>query len=68
MLVAVGPLARSMGAAFSGEVHCVSDAAQAAALVPELLRPADVVLVKASNGVGLELVCRALGARRGPRG
>ena len=32
-------------------------------VVPELLAPGDVVLVKASRGVGLELVCRALGAR-----
>ena len=39
----------------------MADADEAAAIVPELLAPGDVVLVKASRGVGLELVCRALG-------
>jgi UDP-N-acetylmuramoyl-tripeptide--D-alanyl-D-alanine ligase len=36
--------------------------ARAAALVRELLAAGDVVLVKGSRGVGLELVCRALGS------
>jgi UDP-N-acetylmuramyl pentapeptide synthase len=31
--------------------------------VPELVRPGDVVLVKGSLAVGLEVVCRALAAR-----
>ena len=39
-----------------------SPSAEAAVVVPELLAPGDVVLVKASRGVGLELVCQALGA------
>jgi UDP-N-acetylmuramoyl-tripeptide--D-alanyl-D-alanine ligase len=65
VLVTVGPLAAAMGDRFDGEVHCVADATEAAALVPELLAPRDVVLVKASRGVGLELVCRALGAGAG---
>ncbi len=63
VLVTVGPLAAAIGERFSGEVHAVADAGAAAAIVPELLAPGDVVLVKASRGVGLELVCRALGAR-----
>ena len=63
LLVTVGPLARSLGDGFDGEVRGTGDAAEAAALVPELLEPGDVVLVKASNGVGLELVCKALEAR-----
>jgi UDP-N-acetylmuramoyl-tripeptide--D-alanyl-D-alanine ligase len=63
LLVTVGPLARSMAEGFDGEVRGTADAAEAATLVPELLEPGDVVLVKASNGVGLELVCKALGAR-----
>jgi UDP-N-acetylmuramoyl-tripeptide--D-alanyl-D-alanine ligase len=63
VLVTVGPLAAAIGEGFDGEAHAVSDAAQAAAIVPELLREGDVVLVKASRGVGLELVCAALGAR-----
>jgi UDP-N-acetylmuramoyl-tripeptide--D-alanyl-D-alanine ligase len=63
VLVTVGPLAAAIGEGFDGEAHAVTDAAQAATIVPELLREGDVVLVKASRGVGLELVCAALGAR-----
>jgi UDP-N-acetylmuramoyl-tripeptide--D-alanyl-D-alanine ligase len=63
VLVTVGPLAASIADGFQGETHAVSDAGEAAVVVPELLAPGDVVLVKASRGVGLELVCRALGAR-----
>ncbi len=66
VLVTVGPLAAAIGERFSGEIHAVADAGAAAAIVPELLAPGDVVLVKASRGVGLELVCRALGARDRP--
>ncbi len=60
LLVAVGPLAASIAQSFEGESHTVGDAGEAAALVPQLLAPGDAVLVKASRGVGLELVCRAL--------
>jgi UDP-N-acetylmuramoyl-tripeptide--D-alanyl-D-alanine ligase len=63
VLVTVGPLAASIAKGFGGETHSVADANEAAKAVPELLEPGDVVLVKASRGVGLELVCRALGAR-----
>jgi UDP-N-acetylmuramoyl-tripeptide--D-alanyl-D-alanine ligase len=63
VLVTVGPLAASIADRFGGEIHSVADAGEAAVVVPELLAPGDVVLVKASRGVGLELVCRALGAR-----
>jgi UDP-N-acetylmuramoyl-tripeptide--D-alanyl-D-alanine ligase len=63
VLVTVGPLAASIAERFGGETYSVADAGEAAAVVPELLAPGDVVLVKASRGVGLELVCRALGAR-----
>ncbi|MGZ6709286.1 MAG: UDP-N-acetylmuramoyl-tripeptide--D-alanyl-D-alanine ligase [Solirubrobacteraceae bacterium] len=55
LLVTVGPLAREMG----GD-HAVETAAEAAALVPTLVRPGDTVLVKASRGVGLEVVAEAL--------
>jgi UDP-N-acetylmuramoyl-tripeptide--D-alanyl-D-alanine ligase len=64
VLVTVGPLATSIAESFGGEAHSVADADEAALVVPELLAPGDVVLVKASRGVGLELVCRALGARK----
>ncbi|MGB0092613.1 MAG: cyanophycin synthetase, partial [Solirubrobacteraceae bacterium] len=63
VLVAVGPLAASMAEGFDGELHEVGNASDAAGLLPGLLRPRDVVLVKASRGVGLELVCRALSQR-----
>ncbi len=62
VLVTVGPLAAAIGERFDGELHSVADAATAADVVPELLRPGDVVLVKGSRGVGLELVCQALAA------
>jgi UDP-N-acetylmuramoyl-tripeptide--D-alanyl-D-alanine ligase len=60
LLVTVGPLAAAMSQAFDGEVQSVADAGEAAALLPALIAAGDVVLVKASRGVGLELVCRAL--------
>jgi UDP-N-acetylmuramyl pentapeptide synthase len=41
-------------------VHHVATAADAAQLVPGLLREGDTVLVKGSRGVGLEVVARAL--------
>ncbi len=63
LLVTVGPLAAAMADRFDGRVHSVPDAAAAAELVPELVRPGDVVLVKGSLAVGLEAVCRALSAR-----
>jgi UDP-N-acetylmuramoyl-tripeptide--D-alanyl-D-alanine ligase len=60
VLVTVGRLGAAMGDAFDGELYSVADAGEAAALVPELLEPGDVVLVKASRGIGLELVSEAL--------
>ena len=42
--------------------HVTANAQAAAALLPGLLQPGDVVLVKASNGVGLKLVCETLTA------
>lgn len=62
LLVTVGPLAAGMGSAFHGEHHHVHDAQEAAELLPTLLAPGDIVLVKASNGVGLKLVCETLAA------
>jgi UDP-N-acetylmuramoyl-tripeptide--D-alanyl-D-alanine ligase len=55
VLVTVGPRA----AAMDGD-HAVADAREAAALVQDLVRPGDTVLVKASRGVGLEAVAEAL--------
>jgi UDP-N-acetylmuramyl pentapeptide synthase len=49
-----------MSETFRGTVHRARDAREAADVVPSLLRAGDVVLVKGSRGVGLELVCRTL--------
>ncbi len=62
LLVTVGPLAASIAESFDGECQSVADAAEAAAIVPELLGEGDVVLVKGSLGVGLKLVCDTLAA------
>jgi UDP-N-acetylmuramoyl-tripeptide--D-alanyl-D-alanine ligase len=63
VLVTVGPLAATIAERFDGEAYPVADASEAAAILPELIGAGDVILVKASRGVGLELVCAALGAR-----
>jgi UDP-N-acetylmuramoyl-tripeptide--D-alanyl-D-alanine ligase len=62
LLVTVGPRAVAMLDTFDGESHAVVDAAEAAALMPELVAAGDVVLVKGSRGVGLEVVTEALQA------
>jgi UDP-N-acetylmuramoyl-tripeptide--D-alanyl-D-alanine ligase len=62
VLVTVGPLAAAMTDRFGDESYSVADAGEAAALVRELIEPGDVVLIKASRGIGLELVCDALAA------
>ncbi len=63
LLLSVGPLAAEMRGAFAGESHAAADAEGAAALLGDLLRDDDTVLVKGSRGVGLERVATALGAR-----
>jgi UDP-N-acetylmuramoyl-tripeptide--D-alanyl-D-alanine ligase len=62
LLIAVGRRAAAMLDRYDGEAHAVADAAEAAALARELVGPGDVVLVKASRGVGLEVVAEALAA------
>jgi UDP-N-acetylmuramoyl-tripeptide--D-alanyl-D-alanine ligase len=65
VLVAVGPRAAAMLETFEGgETHAVPDAAAAADLVGELVRPGDVVLVKGSLGVGLKVVADRLQSER----
>jgi UDP-N-acetylmuramoyl-tripeptide--D-alanyl-D-alanine ligase len=59
VLVAVGPRAARFADGY-GDVIAVPDAQAAAAAVPALLQPGDIVLLKGSRGVGLEVVARAL--------
>lgn len=67
LLVAVGPRSAAMAPPFGDAraVRLVPDAAAAAALVPGLVEPGDTVLVKASRGVGLEVVTEALARAAG---
>jgi UDP-N-acetylmuramoyl-tripeptide--D-alanyl-D-alanine ligase len=59
VLVAVGPRAAHFADGY-GEVIALPDAQAAARAVPALLQPRDTVLLKASRGVGLEVVARVL--------
>ncbi|GHE13097.1 UDP-N-acetylmuramoyl-tripeptide--D-alanyl-D-alanine ligase [Klenkia taihuensis] len=59
LVVAVGPDAAGIAAAQEGSVH-VPDRAAARQLLAEVLRPGDVVLVKASRAQGLELLAADL--------
>ena len=67
LLVAVGALARGYAEGYgeAGDVQLAADAAEAAAVLPDLLEPNDVVLVKASRSIGLERVADALVSRNG---
>jgi UDP-N-acetylmuramoyl-tripeptide--D-alanyl-D-alanine ligase len=62
LLVTVGPLAEGYADGYegAGEVRSAADAGEAAAIVAELVRDGDVVLVKGSRAVGLERVAEAL--------
>jgi UDP-N-acetylmuramoyl-tripeptide--D-alanyl-D-alanine ligase len=62
VLVTVGPRAAAMLDTFDGESYAVADAVEAAALAGELVADGDVMLVKGSRGVGLEVVAEALQA------
>ena len=62
VLVTVGPRAAAMLDTFDGESYAVADAGEAASLAGEIIGPGDVMLVKGSRGVGLEVVAEALQA------
>ncbi|MEA2386855.1 MAG: UDP-N-acetylmuramoyl-tripeptide--D-alanyl-D-alanine ligase [Thermoleophilaceae bacterium] len=62
LLVTVGPLAAEMAGSFGGEATSVASAAEAALALRPVLRRGDLVLVKASRGVGLEAVAEELSA------
>ena len=57
--IAEGAVAAGLAAA---HVHRVPDRAAAIEILPTVLRPGDVVLVKASRGAGLEAIVDALRA------
>ena len=54
VVVAVGPGAQRYATEGSAEWHAAPDAAAATAVLREVLRPGDAVLVKASRAIGLE--------------
>jgi UDP-N-acetylmuramoyl-tripeptide--D-alanyl-D-alanine ligase len=60
LLVTVGPLAARMGPPFGSDIVFTETAAEAAEVVAASLQPGDTVLVKASRGVGLEVVAERL--------
>jgi UDP-N-acetylmuramoyl-tripeptide--D-alanyl-D-alanine ligase len=62
VLVTVGPRAAAMLETFDGESYAVADAGEAASLAGEVVDAGDVMLVKGSRGVGLEVVAEALQA------
>jgi UDP-N-acetylmuramoyl-tripeptide--D-alanyl-D-alanine ligase len=64
LLVTVGPLAAAMGPEFGGETIAVDAAADVVAALRPRLAAGDTVLVKASRGVGLEVVAQGLAADR----
>jgi UDP-N-acetylmuramoyl-tripeptide--D-alanyl-D-alanine ligase len=72
LLITVGERAQLIGESYEAatgdrEHYQVDDAAAAAALLPRLLRAGDVVLVKGSRGVGLEVVAERLAGDAGAR-
>jgi UDP-N-acetylmuramoyl-tripeptide--D-alanyl-D-alanine ligase len=60
--VTVGPRAAAMGPEFGGEAVAVEQAADAVGVLRGRLAEGDTVLVKASRGVGLEVVAEGLRA------
>jgi len=69
VLIAVGPRSAAMLESYAaGEAHAVPDAEAAAALADTVVAGGDLVLVKGSRGVGLEVVAEALAGERAGAG
>ncbi len=64
VLVAVGELARGYVGSGVADERYAATAEEAVAALEGLLRPGDVVLVKASRAAGLERIAEALGSAR----
>jgi UDP-N-acetylmuramoyl-tripeptide--D-alanyl-D-alanine ligase len=62
LLVTVGPLAAAIGPAFGGETVAVDRADEVVDALRPRLADGDTILVKASRGVGLEVVAKGLAA------
>ncbi len=60
LLITVGPLAAAIAEGFHGRSLRAGGPAEAAEMIEHELRPGDIILVKGSRAVGLELVCRVL--------
>jgi UDP-N-acetylmuramoyl-tripeptide--D-alanyl-D-alanine ligase len=50
----------------AGQIHSAHDSAEAAALLPALVQPGDVILIKGSRGVKMEHIVSALKAEPAP--
>jgi len=51
----------------SGRIHCFDDSATASKVVPRWLQNGDLVLLKASRGIHLELIATEIAASRQPK-
>jgi UDP-N-acetylmuramoyl-tripeptide--D-alanyl-D-alanine ligase len=68
VLVAVGPGGREIAAGFAGPAHVAAAATEASAVLEQVVRPGDTILVKASRGLPLESVVERLLAADGGAG